>query len=366
MQKAPGKFTDITIDGHQLCPREAFNPGSLKSETVLTHSPWGYVEMWLKQRQKQPKYKEALSYWNQAQDFYKASVGMHKNSAALPAYYCILNATKTLLAVNGGLPEGKPQHGVTGEYVEGRGVVLKNEGCKIFKGESNNLYKLLRQLHGEKIEKWEWEKNDKGSEFRKYSLKTVLYNIPFIHRAFVLTYPGTSELFIPLINPKFVHDSEHNIFFQAKLNAQWSDGRKLRYLPEGYKVNAGNDKSDEYLLNFDCKHKWNKNETSINWYLNVRERLRYIYGTKSLWYLKTTHKEALELCTLPLVFAAMHLLSEIARYNPQRLQKHFEAKHNWLLSEFLEHAPSQFINRVASEITGHTFLPPGFRKESFD
>jgi len=54
----------------------------------------------------------------------------------------------------------------------------------------------------------------------------------------------------------------------------------------------------------------------------------------------------------------MHRLSELSRYEPEALAGHLEAKHNWLLSEFLRVAPMQFAYGIASEITGLEFLKP--------
>ena len=56
-----------------------------------------------------------------------------------------------------------------------------------------------------------------------------------------------------------------------------------------------------------------------------------------------------------------HKLSELARYNPIYLSKNFDSQHNWLLSEFINTSTHKFMDRIASEITGKTFLKPGKR-----
>jgi hypothetical protein len=55
----------------------------------------------------------------------------------------------------------------------------------------------------------------------------------------------------------------------------------------------------------------------------------------------------------------MHKLSELSRYTPDGLSRHFECQHNWLISEFIEGAPPQFIDEVSSEMTGEEFMVPG-------
>jgi hypothetical protein len=60
----------------------------------------------------------------------------------------------------------------------------------------------------------------------------------------------------------------------------------------------------------------------------------------------------------------MHRLSELSRYDPIALSKHFECQHNWLLTEFILAASSQFIDEISAEITGQEFFMPG--RKSFD
>lgn len=62
---------------------------------------------------------------------------------------------------------------------------------------------------------------------------------------------------------------------------------------------------------------------------------------------------------MALTFAAMHKLSEISRYSPDKLSRHFDCQHNWLLSDFITSAPAQFIDEISSELTGHEFMVPG-------
>ena len=62
---------------------------------------------------------------------------------------------------------------------------------------------------------------------------------------------------------------------------------------------------------------------------------------------------------MTITFAAMHKLSEMARYTPDKLARHFDCQHNWLLSEFITSAPNQFIDEISSELTGHEFMLPG-------
>src|SRR4051812_26852549 len=52
---------------------------------------------------------------------------------------------------------------------------------------------------------------------------------------------------------------------------------------------------------------------------------------------------------------------EICRYRPLELASHLSGQKNWLLSEFIQMSPVQFIDEIASELTGHQFLMPNVR-----
>jgi hypothetical protein len=98
----------------------------------------------------------------------------------------------------------------------------------------------------------------------------------------------------------------------------------------------------------------------------LRVDLHYINGAQTLWYVKGTGPKVGRLSRQPptLVLAAMHRLSEICRYRPHELAAHLSGQRNWLLSEFIQMSPGQFIDEIASELTGHQFLVPNVRAAS--
>ncbi|HRK03265.1 MAG TPA: YaaC family protein, partial [Oligoflexia bacterium] len=61
------------------------------------------------------------------------------------------------------------------------------------------------------------------------------------------------------------------------------------------------------------------------------------------------------------VLASMHRLSELARYRPTLLSRHFELDQNWLLSEFIRCSPQEFIDQIACEMTNQDFMFRGHR-----
>ncbi|MHA7832851.1 MAG: YaaC family protein, partial [Algiphilus sp.] len=65
--------------------------------TVLVSDHFDYVELWLKRNSNQA----ARLSWQQAENFYRASLEMPNESRPIAAYYCMLNAAKALLEAKG-------------------------------------------------------------------------------------------------------------------------------------------------------------------------------------------------------------------------------------------------------------------------
>ena len=98
----------------------------------------------------------------------------------------------------------------------------------------------------------------------------------------------------------------------------------------------------------------------------LRCHLVYISASPDLWYLKrnVTNTTRLDRYTITLIITAMHRLSELSRYDPGGLMRYLEGKENWLLTEFIELAPAQFIDELVCEMTSLEFSLPKIRPRS--
>ncbi|EDQ4147151.1 hypothetical protein BVE01_004817, partial [Salmonella enterica subsp. enterica serovar 4,[5],12:i:-] len=100
----------------------------------------------------------------------------------------------------------------------------------------------------------------------------------------------------------------------------------------------------------------------------IRRNLYYINGAETLWYLKRKNNQSehtsVSISPLVITLAAMHRLSELCRYDPLKLRQLLNEKENWIIAEFIQQSPSQFIDAISSEITGHQFLIPNVRSAS--
>jgi len=340
---------DIILKGKAVGPHKAFMAPSFESSTVLVDDQFDYVELWLKRHAP----TETVIFWCQARNFYRVSLGLPKESRALTAYYCMLNATKALLAAKG--ISFSEQHGVAGESPGSR-TSLANEVCSI---KGAGLLPSLAQYFGANLAD------------REVCLKDILYSIPFVHRAYTITYRGSQNLFIPIADAHFVRQpTGQEAWFCATITDPRYQKDAFVQKQRGWERDYG--ETGKFVIRSKHRFKWKVRGTPkairmanlTKNHRKIRRDIKYIHGPSRLWYFKRNDKEAgiLAWPTPALVYIAMHRLSELTRYDPKRLNRHFECQHNWLISEFLNSANDNFIDQIASDITGQEFMIPGYRK----
>lgn len=338
----------IFIKRRPLTLRKSIKEPKFDGISVLVNDPWEYVEMWLKRHKGDSE--DAIFYWQQAKQFYDASIQLPLTSSPLTLYYCFLNATKTLLKVKG--VDFTDRHGVTGRS-KGTKLSLSNELVEI--KESGILPSLCRYL--------EDDIPTKGKN--EFSLKNLFYNLVFIHRSYCLTYTSESkkELFIPLDDVFFVKkERSKEGWFCAEIDSKYANGHTLNKISECFESDFNF--QDKFVVRFKKRMKWEGNSTLnslkfINYHKKIRKNVHIIAGSSSRWYIKRINvEESIPLSPLVITFASMHRLSELSRYEPITLSKHLSSQQNWLISEFIKGAPYQYINEIASEITGEEFFVP--------
>lgn len=335
---------DILVSKKKVRPHKAFISPEFNKPTVLVSNHFDYVELWLRKE----KSTTALAYWGQARNFYDSTLSIPIESKPLTAYYSMMNAAKALLAAKG--ISFDPLHGCKGEVVHNKAIPV-NEKITIL---TNGVVPSITRYFGYNIQNV------------SLNLKTLLYNIPYVHRAFTTTY-SDKNLFIPLSDPHFVYQNNgNNAWFTAKIVGKEYQHPTIYQNQRGWEVNIGEE--DGYWIRKLGRFKWfpqarNRNDKLVEYHKIVRRDVKYIYGRTAMWYLKRNFKSD-SVCNWPIptmVLMAMHRLSELCRYTPDRLSRHLEGQHNWLLSEFLNLAPLNFIDNIACEITGRNLMSPGYR-----
>jgi len=342
-------YKSIKHNSKGIKPHKAIVSPDFNYKTVLVRNHWDYVEMWLQKERK----LEALMYWKQAEKFYQASLTIPETASPLTIYYSFLNATKALLKVKG--KTFAELHGATGRIQPGD-TNLRNE---IITFHRNGILAGLCSYFGETC------------NGEQYSLKDLLYNLPFVHRCFNLTFPtGYQEIFIPIYNPQFVFkDNSRQAWFCAELPENYRSQHTLnKLIPLGFERDLGD--QNKYVIRTKKRFEWHRSGLKkannllvlTNYHSKLRKKIHYIYGTNTLWYIKRTGQpNCIDRHPLTIMFASMHRLSELARYDPTVLHRHLELKQNWLLSEFIKGSSIEFIDQIACEITNQNLMQPAIR-----
>jgi YaaC-like Protein len=337
----------------EIGPQKAIVAPLLSARTVLTNSPWTFVALWLRRNRK----PEALFYWEQAQEFHKVSVGLPLRSAPPLLYYCFMNAAKALLAAKG--VSFDERHGVSPHPKVATGVkrTFAGEGIKVH---PQGILPSLSAYYSE------------AETSKTHKLQELFFNMVFIHRTYCLTYSSQREMFLPLSNCRYVYDTRtKDVFLKADIEKNIPLSHAFKRLPKTFvKAPAISPRAIRSVAKLVWKAPGRPTAANIRELIDfnrvLRQELHYINGAETLWYLKTApagpRRVQRQLPTL--ILAVMHRLSEICRYQPLQLEKLLAGQKNWLLSEFIQMSASQFIDEIASEITGYQFLVPNVRAAS--
>lgn len=347
----------IVVKSKEISLLKPYTGANYDSKTVLTDSSWQYVELWFK-RQSGENAKKALFYWQQAKHFFQASECLPENAKPLTSYYCCLNAVKALLCVNG-IDVKNIHHGVHSNVNKTSSNSLIS--VEITFDNKGVLFEFAKYL-GESVNK------------DKYTVKDLLYNIPCVHRTFCITYKELGELFIPISDLKFVREEKNNnAWLEFKLESKYSNQRVLNGLPNAFRRTWDKYGQENYCVrNEKNRIIWDKHtdikkrlDDLYKYHGKLRKDIFYIYGDSKLWYIKKdlkSNKHIIKRSSMTLIFAVMHWLSELVRYNPENFEKYMNSKQNWLIHEFIQKALYQFIDEISCEITKEEIMVTGYRK----
>lgn len=342
---------ELRIQNRTAYLRKAIRTPNFGSESVLTRDAFTFVELWLRRN-----CEAALPYWAQAKNYFEGSLALPPEASPLTLYYAFLNAAKALLKVKG--VAFSERHGVSGEFDPTARRALSNEVVKI--QDSGIVAALAAYL-------------EEPEPMAEHTMKDLLGNLPYIHRAFRHTYASQTELFIPLVKPVYrQHPTDPYVWFSAEIHGRFADKRTLRTLPERFEVDAGWKAS--CVIRTKKRVKWSKRGDSAvdreaAWkrlctlHRTTRLEVKHISGQLDYWYLKRpgSPTRPLRRYDMTIAMAAMHRLSELSRYDPRGLVSYLGGKENWLISEFIQLAPKQFMDELVCEMTSLELRLPGVR-----
>lgn len=358
----------IVLNERVVKPHSARSAPRFGQPVVRCADPWDHVLIELRQKRasQTPSTENTILYWEQARHFYHASRVLPQESSPLTSYYCMLNAAKALLSDKGQLGQ-QSEHGVTRDPDQPVGLALERIRLRTSASfinkqgilETSRILPTLAQFLDRAITYTRPDGKLESKRNVEIPLTEALSQLAYVHRAYTISL-SAAESFIPLDNPRFMKGSREGVetfWFQAQIDPQylslaqsrqgdlspdWElDGSVLR----GPKANAEWDESDACQL-------------LTSYQKGLRKRVMPIRAAKPRWYYRLPPGTPnSDLSQSILALGAMHLLSELSRYEPIRLHGYLKSKEGWLLFEFLRIAPAQFVYAMASELTGYEYMP---------
>ena len=250
-------FTTLKVGTKEVTFRQAVVRPNFLAPTVLVSDPWDYVEMWLKRE----RCGDALFYWQQARHFFSASIELPKMASPLASYYCFLNAAKTLLTVKRvAIRDG---HGVTGKPT-GKKAALSNESVKFQRG---GVLSGLCTYLGE------------PAQDESYSIKDIFYNLPYIHRAYLLTFSSQPELFFPIARPRYVRKAgSTEAWFCAEItDTKLKNQHTINKFPGGFERDVG--VKDKWVIRRTNRFSWRHGKGELEG--NIERLVGYHKSTRS-------------------------------------------------------------------------------------
>ncbi|PJI42204.1 YaaC family protein [Ferrovibrio sp.] len=343
---------ELRISNRSAYFRKAIKTPAFAGESVLTRDAFQFTELWLRRN-----CKEALPYWRQASAYFSAARTMPTMAAPLANYYCFLNATKALLTVK--KINFAERHGVAGQFNVEAKRSLSNEKVTF---QAAGIMSALVEYLGE-------------AKQGEHTLSELLANLPFVHRAYRLTFKSQPELFMPLHNCIYRrHPTDDYVWFSAEIKGKFADQRSLKTLPSGFEIDHGF--TDRCIVRSKKRVKWYARGATPTvkaaalarlhkLHAGIRLNLGFISAPLDLWYLKRSMagSQSVPRYGMTIIMAVMHRLSELSRYDPKGLARYLDGRENWLLTEFIQLAPAQFIDELICEMTSLEFRLPGVRPQ---
>ena len=300
----------IEVGGKPLTVHKAVSAPHFGAKTILVTDTWDYIALWLKRHH----HTEARFYWDQSRSFYSATLGLPKDSSPLTAYYCMLNAVKALLLVK--KVKFSDKHGVSGSTIGKKSSALKRMSNSRQVASFRNCVGILVK-----------QPTTRSTRYATCSTTSRSFTVRF-------ACPSSQALnsSFQLRNPRVVRSkTTDEAWFCAELEGRYATLKTLERLPSYFERDTDEegrfvDPLQEALQLGSAPKDCQFGENTNICHSALRKDVQYIHSPQRLWYLKRNDKVNGHIArsTMTLSFAAMHKLSELARYSPQALAKHFD------------------------------------------
>jgi hypothetical protein len=324
---------------------------------IVTSDPWSLVRHLAAKRLSTKQEGVALAYIDQGVDFFEAARNPQLGSKPLLYYYSFLNVVKAALLIHGIALPPKNQHGISDPKANHRtrlrfaGQTIRWEG----RAADHSLIfpELLHFLAGSAVPAGNAKVTD------------LLAQVPSIHRTFCQVEDRQPN-FLPVASVGLLH-RDGKVW--ARLAFRISDARSDKMLERARTRRAFTSLLSQVHPDND-QEVWFETETVPGSrrgldnglrQLAIQIRTAGIYcaltNTGYKYYISSMEPRT-RLPQLAAVFASVFYLGSLTRYKPYDFDKILTGGYSWVIGEFLNTQPTQFIYTIASHLAGTAVVRP--------
>lgn len=324
--------------------------GKKRLARIITGDIWAFLRHISSKKLKKQEATQALSYIDQAFDFYTVAANPRQATRPLLYYYAFLNLAKVLLLhkeIN--LPPAI-KHGIVDPKANARERLhFKTQIVRI-----NNPAHDHSELFPELIRCLAIS-NTSTTQSEEKPID-LLRQVPAIHRTYCQV-TLKEPIFCPIEILTILHDKEH-VWVNLRLSKHDRDvQRTIKSITAAPKFKnvfrqvkpLGTKRGDEYLYESDHVKYYRRGIDSAIGKLADKVRSCGIWTILTRngysYYLNGGQEQCLpQLCS---AYAIMYYLGSLVRYKPYDFSKIIKG-YSWVISEFIDTQPAQFLHILAS------------------
>jgi len=325
---------------------------------VITSDPWRCLSVHIHQSvDHTPKRNRALAFLEQAEDFHHAAAAPRIGSRPLLHYYSFMNLAKAFLVVEKGLKLDRCMHGLRepDDNIRKR-LTITSQSVKPNDSGGNRT-----QVYREFITQCGFSVPAKP---KPYKLVDLLGQMVSIHGVISLTMKRLPQFF-PIHGIAFECDPDAKeawIAFYVSKNALAANSSAARGLRE-------NTTSFEEVESPKPGFRRYESRKARGYKVSPLQVLRQLVldTWKDIWselrpggyrFWASTIPSAKRLAQLAAGYQAMFYFGSVARYRPDDFQKLAKGKHGWMVQEFINNQPLQFVYFLGSGLLGSEMVIP--------
>lgn len=356
--RKPRHGEPVAVKGMQV-PFTFWPDSHVRNGRIATLDPWRCLQVHVHSNVKDQKQKQkALAFLEQAEDFYHAAEAPRIASKPLLHYYSFLNLAKSYLAVKKGLDLSYSTHGLREPSTNRRKrMTITSQMVEVDKIRNKSYVSIYHKL----VRECGFTVPAKPKPMKVVDLLEQAVNINGI----TAWSMGRPCQFFPLADIRFEYDSSTKdvwISWDIRKNNLMASANSASNLRKNMTAFEEVTSSCKDFRRFESIHARRYTRSPIQvlrklvndtWH-DIWSELKP--GGYQFWV--SSIPKAKRLAQLAAAYQAMFYFGSLTRYRPDDFHKLADGKHGWMVQEFLNTQPLQFVYFLGSGMIDSELVMP--------